>query len=132
MIHITGRNMVRQGDVLIMPIDTVADAEIGQIVTEGEGKRIVLAHGESTGHAHAIYPDIDIREQVCEPADPPTLRELLNPGRYSTLPCRLLRLPARALVRHEEHDPISLAPGDYLVVIQHEGDELEGLRRVAD
>jgi hypothetical protein len=127
----TDRKMVRQGDVLIMPVDTVPDTALGDVVTEGEGKRIVLAHGEATGHAHAIYPSMDASDGVSEAkCGPPKLFELSAPEKYSSLPCRLLRLETRGLVRHEEHDPISLPAGDWLVIIQHEGDELEGLRRV--
>jgi hypothetical protein len=124
--------MVRQGDVLLVPINRVADEHLAGTDTEGEGRRIVLAHGEVTGHAHAIYPDRDVAESVAEPAKPPRLYNLTNPTMFSTLPAKLLRLDTRALVRHEEHDAISLPAGDYLAIIQHEGDEIEGLRRVQD
>lgn len=154
---------VRQGDVLITPVaHPVRDSDIGALVREGDGKRIVLAHGEATGHAHAFYPEQDVAEQAAEPKSGPLTRlatalgvgheevgtlvigdveapvqlyELENASYYSgsNLPGqRLLRLNTRALLRHEEHQTISLPGGDYVVVRQHEGDELEEMRRVAD
>lgn len=127
------REIVRQGDVLIIPIDTVADKHLAEIDTEGEGKRIVLAHGEATGHAHAIYPDLDRQARIAESdTSPPCVYKLANPTQFSKLPARLLRIKTRALLRHEEHSPISLPPGDYLVIQQHEGDEIGNLRKVSD
>jgi hypothetical protein len=47
---------IRQGDVALIPV-TAIPAGATEIKTES--KRIVLAYGEVTGHAHAIYEDID-------------------------------------------------------------------------
>lgn len=129
--------MARQGDVLIVPIARKPDAtDLGR--TLKEGKRLVLAHGEVTGHAHAIYPHIDRAEQVHKNPNPATLHELRNVGKYVPLvegfPTEGMYLEARerCLVRHEEHDPISLAPGNYAIIHQYEHDGFEELRRVAD
>lgn len=148
---------VRQGDVLITPaLKPIDPSDIGNIIKEGDGSRIVLAHGEVTGHAHAFYPALDIEDQLAAAglkdsnlierkkqkgaASKPlaaavALYQLANGESYSgsTLPGqRLLRLSARSLLRHEEHSTISLPPGDYVVIQQHEGNEMEELRRVAD
>ena len=101
--------MYRQGDVLLVPVHDIPDeAKVGA----RENGRIILAHGEATGHAHAI-------------ADPET--ELLeNRGN------RYLRVgETGATVRHEEHGPIALPPGNYRVVIQREYTPTED-RRVTD
>lgn len=42
---------VRQGDVLLIPVDGIP-AEAVRV--QREGGRLILAHGEATGHAHAI------------------------------------------------------------------------------
>ncbi len=126
------RRMVRQGDVLLLPIDRVPDEALGECKHSSDSARCVLAHGEVTGHAHAIYPERDAREHVSPVQARVELYELRKPRAFSLLPCDLLRLRECALVRHEEHDPIALAPGDWLRVIQHEGDEAEEMRRVAD
>lgn len=124
-------SVVRQGDVLLIPIENIDESDIGELIKEGEGKRIVLAYGEVTGHAHAFYPDQDAKV-LKEPAKPPRLYALKNEKKYGFPGVRLLRLETRAFLRHEEHDPINLAPGDRLVIYQHEGDELEEIRRVTD
>lgn len=97
---------------------------------------ITLAWGEVTGHRHALYPRLDFEEGVTEKVTKPVqLFELDNIHKYShsSLPDqKLLRLNTRALLRHEEHHTISLPAGDYVVTHQHEGDELEEIRRVAD
>jgi hypothetical protein len=127
----------RQGDVYIYPLTRRPDAaDIG--ATKKEGKALVLAYGEVTGHKHAIYPHIDRAEKVHKNPNPATLHELRNLGKYVPLiggfPDEGMYLEARerCLVRHEEHDPISLAPGDYAIIHQHEHDGFEELRRVAD
>ena len=93
----TAPAMVRQGDVLLVPVDVIPAS--AKPVARDRG-RVVLAYGEATGHAHAIVvlgghptPD-DIQ--------------------------RYLRLTAVATLQHEEHGPIAIAPGTYRVVIQRE------------
>ena len=43
--------MYRQGDVLIVPVESIPE-ELDPV--DREDGRVVLAHGEVTGHAHAI------------------------------------------------------------------------------
>ena len=45
------RKAVRQGDVLIWPVDTIptAAAEV-----PAHGGRLIVAHGEATGHHHSF------------------------------------------------------------------------------
>src|SRR6187431_1122932 len=48
------QHMIRQGDVLLVPCDLPDDAQI----SNGAVKRVVLAEGEATGHAHVIKGSI--------------------------------------------------------------------------
>ena len=100
----------RQGDVLVMP--TNQDCE-GFAEVPREDGRIVLAHGEVTGHSHAIDAPAAILFM-----DQKTLRRYL----WSSEPMRLL---------HEEHDPIVLPAGTFEVIRQREYHP-EDIRQVAD
>jgi hypothetical protein len=106
-------NVYRQGDVLIRAIAAIpADAK--DVTPKG---RIVLAHGEVTGHAHAIAEG-HAREF--------SLADATGAVR------RFLRVVCDAAqVRHEEHAPIPLPPGAYEIVQQREYTP-EEIRNVAD
>lgn len=106
----------RQGDVLIIPIELAS----GHIPTDAkpiprENGRLVLAHGEVTGHAHVVDSD----EALFLGAD---LDEMAD---------RFLRVTEECQVVHDEHDPITLPPGDYVVRRQREYAP-EEIRQVAD
>jgi hypothetical protein len=91
------RAQVRQGDVLLIPVDEIPEAAT---LVPRDGNRVILAYGEATGHAHGF----DAFAASLQEAD----------GR------RYLRLREAAELRHEEHGPITVAPGCYEVVIQRE------------
>lgn len=139
MVHFVP-GMGRQGDVLIVPASVpFSEGDLGKLVQDSDGSRVVLAYGEVTGHAHAFYPQLDEREEAANDADArprAALYELSNPGRYcaTTLTdgVRALRLTARCLLRHEEHAFQSFPAGDYVVIQQQVGDEIKEMRRVAD
>lgn len=108
----------RQGDVFLVAVEAVP---AGATKVRRQGRRVVLALGEATGHAHAI-------------ADPGA--ELLAAG-----PDRYLRVTAPVVLGHEEHAAIAIPIGTYRVVIQREYAPPEstglawrsaGVRRVAD
>ena len=133
---------VRQGDVYFIPVTKPVDDDgIGKAVVESDKRRVVLAFGEQTGHAHACYPqDNEVFEEFASRVQ---LFELANAQAYAPFgkdesaqriadTARLFRINERALLKHEEHHGIDFPAGDFLVVIQHEGDELGELRRVAD
>ncbi len=88
---------VRQGDVLLHPIDAVPEG--ARPIARSAG-RIVLAEGEVTGHAHAIRS---------------SAATLLADGDD-----RYLRVTAPVTLVHEEHAAIGIVPGTYRVVIQRE------------
>ncbi len=97
----------RQGDVLIRRIKSLPTQK-AQIRLNG-----ILAYGEVTGHAHKVE-NLQSAE-VLEVGD----------GLY-------LRVAEEGVrIVHEEHAPITLAPGNYEVSIQREYSPAE-IRNVAD
>lgn len=108
--------MYRQGDVLIVPI---AEAQVPPVVSSLEpvGRdprdRMILALGESTGHAHAV-----VGQGALYPAA--TLLEPMH-----------LHLPKGGRVVHEEHSAINLPAGWFRVIRQREY-EPGAVRVVAD
>lgn len=133
---------VRQGDVLCVPIERVKDAWLDEKIEHGDG-RVVLAFGEVTGHAHAFYPmeGNDIEPELRP--DDVARWSLKDPEKHCPMLLKLqegfpqtfdiLRVEKRALLRHEEHDWINFAPGDYAIIHQYEGDEFDpALRPVYD
>ena len=104
---------VRQGDVLLVPAEAVPD---GARLVRRDAGRVVLAYGEVTGHAHAIRS---------------TATRLVEAGGE-----RYLVTSDTVTLEHEEHGPISVAPGTYRVVIQREYAPAEiesaSFRRVVD
>lgn len=108
--------MFRQGDVLIERISAAGKTDVSTAKhAPTDGHRVVLAYGEATGHAHAI---------TLKRADDAVL---FDNGRG----VRILRVNTETEMRHEEHAPIALAPGDYRVTIQREWDDVQE-RYVAD
>ena len=110
--------MYRQGDILIIP---VSETELSKLEKHDDTKpiprdngRIVLAYGETTGHAHAIGD---------------TGVELL-----STRDGRFLRASTSFTLSHEEHAAISIPAGTFRVVRQREYSPNSGhfTRTIAD
>lgn len=103
--------MLRQGDILIVPVTDLPEKrnEIPR-----ENGRVVLAHGEVTGHTHSIVE--------------PNAKLYEIPG--DTVG-RVLWLPNGGIVEHEEHGPIELPPGNYQIIRQREYTPL-GERKVLD
>jgi hypothetical protein len=92
------RFQVRQGDVLLVRVDAIPP---GARARRRNG-RIVLATGETTGHAHAIAE--------------------LDASEFRVGGERYVLVRSRAQLIHEEHAPIHLGPGAYRVVVQREFD----------
>lgn len=103
-------NTIRQGDVSLIKVTKIPS---GASEIRTEDKRVVLAYGEVTGHAHAIYEDID---QVKVWAD----------GKV-----KYLEVMAPVMLRHEEHTHVKLDIGIYKLPVQMEYESKE-LKRVAD
>jgi hypothetical protein len=101
----------RQGDVLVVRVGAVPKATVP---VPREAGRLVLAHGEVTGHAHAIFAD-DAELVTSQQADDQFLQV------YGEM----------VELVHEEHDTICLPRGTYRVVRQREYAPGE-VRRVTD
>ena len=104
--------MFRQGDVLIIPVAKLP-ANLENV--DRENGRIVLAHGEVTGHAHAIK---DQRAALFR--DPKLAAIVMH-----------VTGDAPVALEHEEHSTIQVPPGDYRVIRQREYSP-EEIRNVAD
>lgn len=114
--------MYRQGDVLIVPVTENAVPE--EVRAAGPKQRrpresMVLALGESTGHAHALVATRDEGDFYPAPSES-------DPA--------FVFLPLGGKVVHEEHGTIPLPEGWFKVVRQreYEPSALRSFRVVAD
>ncbi|MFQ4143053.1 hypothetical protein [Chlorogloeopsis sp. ULAP02] len=94
---------IRQGDVILLPVQQIDGQKL---------PHLTLAEGEVTGHKHCI---IDGQAELYE--------------QDGTL--YLSVLSSEALLVHEEHKPIIIPQGTWMVRIQREY-EPEGWRYVTD
>ena len=93
------QTIIRQGDVSLIK---VAAIPAGATEVKTEQKRVVLAYGEVTGHAHAIYEDID---QV----------KVWAIGKV-----KYLEVMSTVMLKHEEHTHAKIEPGIYKLPVQVE------------
>jgi hypothetical protein len=105
-------NQFRQGDVLLTRVERMPK---GLTPVPLEAGRVVLAHGEVTGHAHAIDGEVAALFE----------RSGIGGERY-------IDVKAPANLVHEEHGTVALEPGIYAVTRQREHDLAGEARRVAD
>ena len=97
------RGVVRQGDVLLVPVEGIP-FQRQRVLT---GRRAgVVAEGEATGHAHRVEGPARVVAATPHPQAGGSLYVVVA--------------GARAELVHEEHDPIALARGVYRVVRQRE------------
>jgi len=102
----------RQGDVLIERISALP-AILKKL--NREHGRVVLAHGEATGHHHSLMEEhVDLYETADQAGV--TFLEIKE---------------AMAALTHQEHAPITIPPGTYRVTRQREYSP-EAIRNVAD
>lgn len=110
----------RQGDVLLVKVSGIISKGLPKDAKDVTPKdRIVLAYGEVTGHAHAVYPEVKDGK-----AEMPA--KLWDAGAE-----RFLQVLEKTALKHEEHSPVQLDPGVYRVVRQREYSP-EAPRMVAD
>lgn len=125
---------IRQGDVQLQPVSALPK---GCTEIAPEGNRIVLAHGEVTGHAHAIYDHIAPARQATPGAADEIAEAAIarakSKARLWSAPdgSRYLEVTEPVTLRHEEHTAHTLNPGIYHLPTQVEYTPAE-LRRVAD
>lgn len=99
----------RQGDVLVERVEN--ETKTGEEVPRENG-RVILAHGEVTGHAHAITESGVTMRRDAEATE-------------------LEIKEAVAMLTHDEHATIPLERGTYRVIRQREYTP-EAIRNVAD
>lgn len=109
-------NIYRQGDVLIIEIDTQETARLLATAkpVKREAGRIVLAYGEVTGHAHAIA------------------NHAVKMFEVSAQPQRILTSEVDFAILHEEHIAVKVPAGTYRVIRQREWTDDDEVRYVAD
>jgi hypothetical protein len=103
------KKIYRQGDVLLIET-TLPRGAIRKPLEEPH--RVVLAHGEVTGHAHAIH---DVEHAI----------------RFEASGLSFLQVLQEVSLKHEEHEHITLPAGVYQLLIQTEYSP-EELRNVQD
>jgi len=106
------KHICRQGDVLIERMTRALPKQLKR--QEPVNGRIILAHGEATGHHHSI--DADAADADWWKDDAGT---------------QFVEVRTQTEVQHQEHAPIKLTPGRYRVRRQREYSPA-GLRNVAD
>ena len=111
------KKIYRQGDVLIERVETIPATAVKQ----KPSKRIILAHGEVTGHHHAL--------EVADPAD--WWKEADEKQSTTGLAGDIFVTIKGGAVTHQEHSKIVLPPGNYRVTRQREYSP-EAIRNVAD
>lgn len=107
------KTQFRQGDVFIEATSGIDESKLKKV--NPDNKRVILAYGEVTGHAHAI----DFNDAV--------LFEV--PG--TVPPRRMLKVTKETTLRHEEHGPIQLPTGWFEIKLQREYTP-EAIRNVLD
>lgn len=96
----------RQGDVYLTRIPTIPAGAAPRPLDQG---RVILAYGEVTGHAHQISTP----ETVC-------LLDAPSADQTDVLDLAYLKVDAVSQLVHEEHNTITLEPGNYRVTRQRE------------
>jgi hypothetical protein len=116
------RQPIRQGDVILVPVDTIPDSA----TRARRSKTIRLAEGEVTGHHH-----------VLELLNANDAELLIVPGDAAEMNRIFLNVLTEVELTHPEHDTIVVKPGKYET--QHKGAGIrqmeyspEALRTVAD
>jgi len=103
--------LIQQGDVLVFKIDKIPSEATKVIPKNG---KFILAEGEVTGHAHVI----DVIDGI---------------DMFQSSNDLFLTLDVETTVRHEEHKPVTLKPGNYKVKKVREVDPFtEEIRAVKD
>lgn len=104
--------MFRQGDVYIIP--TTKRIPRDAKLVERENGQVILAHGEVTGHCHAIAEkEVSLFATTAEAVD------------------RWLKVGKDAVLTHQEHGHLTIPAGNYIVRRQREYSP-EAIRFVAD
>jgi hypothetical protein len=124
----------QQGDVVMFKVDeeyfkkhTRTGKENQAVYGGGEDTHAIVAFGEVTGHKHQVNMK-DMAENVGV-----TLSMGYNRQAGVDVPEGFAVIDAPVTITHEEHNPIELPPGYYMVRIVQEFDHIAGRsQNVAD
>ena len=123
-----GKVFARQGDVALL---YTSKKVRGQKPLPRDNGRLVLAHGEVTGHTHGIdAKGANLYLESGTRATPDIMARLLTLG-GGVMPDAELRAPAGTAITHDEHGPVVTKDKGYTVRRQIEYSPAE-LRSVAD
>lgn len=109
------KKVIRQGDVILVQVEQT-ETEPKQIEA---GQRVILAHGEVTGHTHALTLDTKAKTPPSKPV-------------FDAAAERYIQLVSDATLHHEEHHAAVLKAGKYEIGVQVEAGPHNMLRRVVD
>ena len=117
----------QQGDVVMFKVDekyfndnTKSSKECQVGYQGGEDTHAIVAFGEVTGHKHQVN-----MKNMAEKAGV-TLSMGYNREAGVDVPDGFAVIDAPVTITHEEHDPIDLPPGYYMVRIVREFDHIAG------
>ena len=124
----------QQGDVVMFKVDekyfnehTRANKECKVGYQGGKDEHAIVAFGEVTGHKHQVNMK-DMAEEAGV-----TLSMGYNSQAGVDVPEGFAVIDAPVTITHEEHDPVKLPPGYYMVRIVREFDHItKRARYVAD
>lgn len=106
---------IRQGDVLLLQVVALPSQCTALSIEDG---RLVLAFGEVTGHAHAIYDrcaDDTDTEEIASDLEKKAIARAQAKARLWQSPNgdRYLEVTATVTLQHEEHTQHQIPPGIY-------------------
>ena len=124
----------QQGDVVMFKVDeeyykehTRKGEEYKSHYMGGKNQHAIVAFGEVTGHKHQV----NMKDMVKEAGV--TLNMGYNQQAGIDVPEGFAVIDAPVTITHEEHKPVELPPGYYMVRIVREFDHIAGRSRyVAD
>lgn len=112
---VLNENQLRQGDVMMVYVEKT---ETAPAVVE-PGQRVILAHGEVTGHTHALRVDTPVSAPPSKPV-------------FDAAAERYIQLLDSGKLGHEEHSTAIMRAGTIEIGVQVEAGPHNMLRRVAD
>ena len=117
----------QQGDVVMFKVDeeyfnknTRKGDEYKAHYMGGKDQHAIVAFGEVTGHKHQVNMEDMVKEAGV------TLSMGYNRSAGVDVPEGFQVLNEAVTITHEEHDPIKLPPGYYMVRIVREHDHIAG------
>lgn len=123
------RKPLRQGDVLLQPVDALPAGCTPVPLDHGD---VILAYGEVTHHAHRIANVASIGPQAADEIAQAAIARAKARLWQTAAGDRYLEVVEPVSLTHEEHSTIALAPGVYEVPVQIEWTAEHGARQVAD